>query len=128
MSLSRVLCLLLTALAPSLAAAQGAPVMLRLQLAVCEELRPGFPTERLATGSVTLDGVTAPSRWPSVPISLPESVAAQVGLLEGSGDERIVFTSVEDGQVLANGEAVAPKGRAFLTDICAQLARRARGE
>ena len=128
MFLSRILCLLLIALAPVSAAAQGEPVMLRLQLAVCEVLQPGFPTERLATGSVTLDGVTEPSRWPSVPISLPEAVAAQAGLVEDLGDERIVFATVEEGAVRANGETLTPEGRAFLSDICGQLARRATAE
>ena len=128
MVMPRLHCLLLLFLASSQAAAQDAPVMLRLQLAVCERLRPNFPTERLATGSVTVEGTTEPTRWPTVPISLPESVAAQAGLTEGLAEERIVFTSVEDGQVLANGEALAPDGEAFLADLCDQLARRATAE
>lgn len=94
--------------------------MLRLQLAVCEALQPGFPSERLATGRVTVDGVTEETRWPTVPISLPESLAARAGL---AGDA-IVSTSVEQGEVLANGAPLTPEGRALLSDLCAQLAQR----
>lgn len=120
----RLLVVLSAVLVPSLAVAQGAPVMLRLDLAACEALVPGFPTERLVTGTASVDGATEARRWPTVPISLPESLAGHAGLLEAldpADDQRIVTASLRDGEVLANGAPLTPEGRLLITDLCGQL-------
>ena len=125
-----LLVVLSAVLVPTLATGQGTAVMLRLDLAACEAVVPGFPTERLATGTATVDGVTEARRWPTVPISLPESLADYAGLLHAldpkddqrpEDDQKIVTASVRDGEVLANGAPLTPDGRVLITDLCGQL-------